>query len=123
MKRPCDVCGKVYEAKRSTSKYCSSGCRARMSTTAGTIAVPVVETPVGLAETTRQHLAKVGRLDTVPGQQALLLAYRIEGAHDGAVAGLSKELREVMTVATAGLAQVADPMDELKAARARKLAG
>ncbi|MGI6032355.1 MAG: hypothetical protein ACOX69_02940 [Coriobacteriales bacterium] len=29
MKRVCEACGKVYEAKRSTSRYCSSTCRSR----------------------------------------------------------------------------------------------
>lgn len=31
MKRKCDVCGKEYEAKRKTSKYCSNTCRSRAS--------------------------------------------------------------------------------------------
>ena len=32
MTRECDQCGKSFEAKRSTAKYCGSTCRARRAT-------------------------------------------------------------------------------------------
>lgn len=132
MQRSCDACGKLYEAKRVTSKYCGSGCRTRVSR------AEKPKTPVrigvaaqsafrgGLYESTLARLEEVGRLETVLGQQALFLAQRLEASlldSGSSLASLSKELRAVMDAALEGVAKAADPVDELRRRREAKLTG
>lgn len=134
MQRPCDVCGNAYEAKRATSKYCSSGCRIRACRAAEKPAEPPVQIGVaaqaafrgGLYESTLARLEEVGRLETVLGQQALFLAQRLESSlldSGSSLASLSKELRAVMDAALDGVAKAADPVDELRRRREAKLTG
>lgn len=130
MQRTCDECGTAYEARRSTSQYCSSRCRTRVSRRGGsqeakptTPAAVATGPPAELVAATRKKLTDAGRLDTVLGQQALLLAQRLtEGRIDtgSSLASLSKELRAVMVDALEGVSRGADPVDELKERRARK---
>lgn len=124
MERRCDRCGKAYEAKRPTSKYCSSSCRARQSTSPKVVEVPL-PTPNGytdLLSVTERELQDAGRLDTVLGRQALQLAGRISSPHEtgASVASLSKEFRAVMEAAMDGVGAKADPLDELRARRELK---
>jgi hypothetical protein len=122
--RPCDVCGKPYEAKRPNSRFCGASCRKRNERNPATVAevVPLEpEQPAGLVEATRRELEAADRLDTVLGHQALELARRIVSpmSTGSSVATLSRELRTVMTEATAGAVLAADPLDELRARRDR----
>lgn len=138
MTRHCAVCGKAFEAKRSTAKYCGSTCRARQSQgikpprpargvdapPAPAAVMPLVgESP--LVASVRRALEDAGRLDSVLGQQALMLAGRLAGQGDSgsAVAALSRELRAVMDAALADAPQAADALDELAERRRRKAAG
>ncbi|WP_220178566.1 hypothetical protein [Mycobacterium shimoidei] len=78
--------------------------------------------PVGdLVEATRAELERLGRLDTVAGQQALRLAdemYRFQTA--GGLAAISKELSRVLAEIRQTVNVVDDPIDELKARRDAK---
>lgn len=123
MQRRCDRCGKSYEAKRPTSKYCSSSCRARQSQSPKPVAdLPTKRTGTDLHAVTERELTEAGRLDTVLGRQALELAQRITSSQEtgSAVASLSKEFRAVMEAAMEGVGIAADPLDELRARRERK---
>lgn len=70
---------------------------------------------------TRAELEAAGRLDSMLGQVALLLAERMCEFDTGSgTAALSKELRAVMATAVQGAPAAADPVDELRARRDRK---
>jgi len=68
------------------------------------------------------RLEAAGRLASVAGQIALLLAYRIGSRRESgaAVAALAKQFREAMDKALAGVDRAADPLDEIRARRDRK---
>lgn len=133
MQRACDSCGKQYEAKRASSKYCGDTCRKRGGR--GHLAAapdPAAEpdrphTPLSstLVDSTRRQLEDTGRLDTWLGQQALAMA-AIVAAGRGTPAGLaaaSRELRETMTAALRGADTPASAVmrhrDEVARRRAR----
>lgn len=121
MDAKCAVCQTVFEAQRSTARYCSSTCRSR-GNRAGVASVEALpERPSGLVEAIRRDLEEADRVDTVLGQQALELAGRIVSplSTGASVATLSRELRTVMAEATAGAVLAADPLDELRARRDR----
>lgn len=123
MQRTCNACGKPYQAQRSTSKFCSSSCRARAAQGAPIAsATPIAEASGGLSAATERELRDAGRFDTILGQQALALARRIESpAETGAsVASMSKEFRAVMAEALDGVNAAADPLDELRLRRDRR---
>lgn len=135
MQRSCDVCGKVYEARRVTSKYCGSACRTRVSranAAAGSAADPGAAVPatrdvegVDVVAAVRLRLQAAGRVADVAGQQALLLAHRLMTATvdtGSSLASVSKELRAVMAEALEGAA-ASDPIDELRARREAKRSG
>jgi hypothetical protein len=132
--RHCAECGDPFEAKRSTAKYCGTTCRSRASvnrTSGKTVTprrvTPPVELPVSpsLVESASRELEAAGRLDTVLGQQALLLAAQMAAAKGSgsAAAALSRELRAVMDAALAGAPKAADSLDELAKRRERKASG
>ncbi len=75
--------------------------------------------PSELERATTRELESVGRLESVAGQLALELAYRVASGHEtgAAVASLVKELRVTMAAALAGLAPAPDALDELRARR------
>jgi hypothetical protein len=120
-------CGKTFETQSAKAKYCSSTCRSRGNRAGVGFPAPPApdESDGGLVAATRRELEAAEVLDTVLGQQALTLARRIlSPASTGAsVASLSKELRVVMSEATAGLKVADDPLDELRARRDRKRTG
>ena len=131
MDRSCEVCGASYAAKRATAKYCSPKCRKRAADRreAERAAERAASSQVSASDQRRPEpstefadriaaeLEAAGRLDTVPGRQALLLARRLEDpetSFGSAAASLSKELREVMAEAMAGVAQAGDPVDAIR---------
>lgn len=138
MHRPCNVCGTVYEAQRSTSKYCSARCRMRVSrgvvtapevterditpVTVGdmppvTVLVPPSDLEVGPVETALlAELTEVERATTALGQAALALARRVDiGRDTGAgLASLVKQLEATAKAATANVKSEASPLDLMR---------
>ena len=129
MQRPCDVCGQSYEAKRSTSKYCSDRCRVAASRGAVTKHVDSIpETPVvtvlpdsseakGPVEAAALgHLRAVERDATTLGQAALALARRVDVGRDtgAGLASLVKQLEATMRAATADVRSEASPVDKMR---------
>lgn len=139
MTQECAVCGRGFEARRSTARYCGGSCRARASMApkaAPSLQVErlraVVSEMVGLpssggtgieAETLAQ-LESVGRVGTPAGQMALFMAHRIESGlvETGAsVAALGKAHREALTDAMRDSSVEADPLDAIRQSAALKL--
>jgi hypothetical protein len=138
--RPCEVCGTAYRPTRSTAKYCSPRCKKRAADkrVADRLAAERAATPrpaetsqsTALVDQVRAELEEAGRLNTVIGRQALLLATRLEtNTNDtgGSAAAVSKELRAVMAEAMSGVHQAEDPVqqsqDELKKRREKRKHG
>lgn len=129
MNRSCERCGKTFQAKRSTAKYCGSTCRSQASTvrTDGSVVrlTPVAIVPddeSGLVGTTRRTLDAAGVLGTVSAQSALLLAARIMAGADGgsAMASMVKQLEASVSAALASVTR-ADQLDEVNQRRDKKL--
>lgn len=128
MQRPCDVCGTPYEAKRPTSKYCSTRCRTRASRGTPTehadvVPLPAPEEQAGPVEAaTLRELEAVERADSVFGQTALALARKLDAGREtgAAMASLAKQLEATLATATEGVTTAADPLDELRARRDAK---
>ena len=82
MQRQCATCGKAYQAARPNSKFCSDTCRVRAhrspKSSPAPPAGPVPMLGAGLESVAARELDAAGRLDTVLGQAALVLARRIE---------------------------------------------
>lgn len=126
MDASCASCGRPFVAKRAAAKFCGDTCRKR-SQRAGpreTSPVPVKLHPLThsaspLVVAVEAELAAADRVDTMLGQTSLELARRIASDHEtgSAVASLTKQLRETMADALKGVAQAADPLDELRARR------
>jgi hypothetical protein len=127
MHRPCDVCGEVYEAKRSSSKYCSGRCRVRAARGSVTehrdeVAPTLVQLPtesdqIGPVETvTLQHLRDAERDQTVLGQASLALARRLDYGRDtgAGMASLAKQLEASLKAATADVKSAASPLDQAR---------
>ena len=132
MQRPCDECGKVYAARRPTSKYCSSGCRSRASVrrSKGIPAPTRVATPASAPTATGRlaaaTLAELGpAAETADGLLLLALAERIDAAADtgSSIAALSREYAARKADMLAAAPAVANPLDELRALRERRRAG
>ena len=138
MQRKCATCGKTYQAARPNSKYCKPGCRVRAHRSPKKSPEPVVlslpellaglgsaKTSWPLTDAAARELEAAGRLDTVFGQAALVLARRIESPMEtgASIASMTKQLRETMADALKGAQQVADPLDEIRARRDSKRAG
>jgi hypothetical protein len=136
----CAACGKAFEGRNSRARYCKQACQKRGQRNA-TIAAraasepgaePGVEpTAVNLFErATEAELIRLKKLDTMLGQQALVIARRMGQADEtgAAIATLSREHSRLMAAAAAG-ARTADPVDraretrEQKQAQARQAAG
>lgn len=124
MTRSCDCCGREYEAKRSTSRYCSDVCRMRIKRGPNSPRLTVVEsteprTPGSLLGSVMVELEAAGVLDTGAGRLAVKLATRIDDPNSNdsgsAVAALSRELRAVMAEAVTGRSTgSANPLDRLR---------
>jgi len=126
--RDCDVCGRSYEAVRVTSRYCGPTCRQRsLRAAAAGLALPTAtldghKAPSDLERATARELEAAGRLESVDGQIALLLAGRIGSRREtgAATASLAKQFSVTMDEALGGVAKAADPLDEIRARRDRK---
>lgn len=127
MQRSCDFCGTAYEAKRSSSRFCGSTCRARKSTGAVVPMRPPPEVPApdrpSLAESVRAELRAADAESSGLGVSALLLAERIDSGQDpgSSLAALNRELRATLAEATRGQVRsgLATLRDELAERRAR----
>lgn len=129
--RPCDQCGTAYSAKRPASRFCSPLCRKRASRS------PVPATPIAITATpvdppsesttavVRAALIEHGRLLTPHGMTALRIAERLDSPSEtgAAIASLSTKLTESMDRALDGVNVVDDPLDELRARRAKRASG
>jgi hypothetical protein len=148
MRRRCDTCGSTYEAKRSTSKYCSKKCNVRATRTRGKLVLvgastpdpPATTTPdegdstapdvlgalitstTGPLAATHKDLEQAGCLDSPLGQVALQLAARIQFVPEtgAGTAALSRELRAVLEAAKAAAAPTGDRFDEISERRQNK---
>ena len=139
----CEVCGETFQAKRRTARFCSSNCRVRAhaqvvplkkpgsaknKTTkakTGETDVEVAQLLAGNVEAAAiKQLQEAGRLDSVLGQAALVLARRLDRVTvdtGSAVAGVVKQLEATLEAATAGANVAEDPVDELRRRRDQKL--
>lgn len=111
--RPCDCCGKAYEAKTDRSRFCTTNCRVAYSRGARP-PVPLQVVPADqqaaqpeprssqLVDVTRRQLEDAGRLDTPLGQAALDAAERMRNAPDSNYAAQLKEFRATLTEALRG---------------------
>ena len=126
VQRLCASCGRPYEAKRASSRFCGPTCRQRASRALAAGIPPRASTPDDhpvppseLERATIRELEAAGRLQTAFGQVAVELARRIGSRREtgAAVAALARELGATMTAALAGVADAADPLDEIRARR------
>jgi len=128
VKRECDECGLQYVARRGNSRFCGDTCgkRAQRARAAGmrlpTATVDGHKAPSDLERATARELEAAGRLESVDGQIALLLAGRIGSRREtgAATASLAKQFSVTMDEALGGVAKAADPLDEIRARRDRK---
>lgn len=130
MDRTCTACGKTFTAKRSTAKYCSSSCRANVST--GKVVplnpgAPIASHPAStgsLSDATSTQLADAGRADTPVGVAALLLARQLDDptTPPAARAGLTREFRSTLAEALKG-ATAGSAVDDLRARRDARRTG
>lgn len=126
----CHGCQEPFEAKSTKAKWCSHKCRGRakrhpdMKPTVEVAEHPEPET--GLVSALRKELEEAGVLDTVDGQQALVLAKSMTKVDASGISGLSKELSRVKAAALgvsegpAAADEPADPDDELRKKRDAK---
>lgn len=128
VERRCDHCGRPYEAKRKTSRFCCDSCRAKHGQ--GRPAKPVVTpmprpTEAGVVRAAREALEAAGRLGSPLGAAALALAERVDSGEErgSALAAVVKELRATLAEATKDATAVGDPVDELRARREKRLRG
>ncbi len=129
MQRQCGFCGRSYEARRATSRYCGPTCRQRSLRALAAGLPPRPSTldddpapPSELELVVTRELEAAGRLRTAFGQVAVELARRVASPFESgaAVASLAKQFREAMDKALAGVAVAADPLDDIRARRDRK---
>lgn len=125
MDRKCEQCGKPFKAKRSDARFCGPTCRSKRSL--GEPPAPVGDrepddfAKSGLVSATVKELARINRLASPLGQDAVMLAERMTRAEGAALASLSKEYRAALEAATANAHAAADPVDELQSRRAQRL--
>ncbi len=134
MQVQCHQCGQPFEAERPHAKWCSATCRKQNQRASGASVTEL--RPAGQAEeepvevgpvtgATWRKLEEAERLDTPEGMTALALAHRLDhGGRDtgSALASVARELRATLAEALKGAAVEADPVDEIRARRERKLA-
>lgn len=141
MTATCGSCGREFETKRASAKFCGDACRKRAQRAPGGRQAAAQERPAAkpaappraapvpsgqLVVRTTEALVKVDRLDTYAGQQAIALAQRIESPFETgqAVSSLSKELSRVMDeILSSAAAGGTNPIDELRRRRDAKRAG
>lgn len=124
--KPCAQCGKPFEARTPRALMCGDTCRKAKSRGVTPRPPADPEAPAapsyegGFEKATRTELEKLHKLDTMLGQQALVIARRMSDTAEtgAAVATLSKEHSRLMAAVSAG-ATTADPVDEARATRER----
>ena len=137
MIRVCGVCGKSFEGKRPNATFCGAACRQRnaraladrVPVVAGPVAGPVVDD--ALVAAAKVELLGVGKLDSLLGQQAVVLAACMAASESAsAITLLSRELRAVMDAALGVKAvgvvdapPVVDDVDDLRLRRDSKRMG
>lgn len=128
VERTCEACGRAFDAPR--ARFCGARCRKRAQRGPGAGGVfsnlPSPPLSTDLLARVRADLETAGVLGTTAGQQALLLAARVQtpGVDTGsAVASLSKRLSEAMAEALVPARPPVSPLDELKTRRDRKRIG
>jgi hypothetical protein len=129
VERACDHCGKAYVAKRASSRFCKSSCRAMHSKAPGTSAVvalkPVLPVSDGVAASVEVDLVAAERLGTPAGRAAMVLARRLDnGVRETGpgLATLARQLESTLAAALAGAPVAGDGIDELKGRRDAKFA-
>lgn len=130
VQRECDQCSTTYMARHPASKYCSGRCRKRAQRARERGDLPEPQQPAApddlpeLVVVVRAELEEAARLNTVAGQSAMVLAWRIGGPSPdtgSSVAALVRQLHETMAVALADVdGGAADPLDEIRRAREAK---
>ena len=137
--RACDACGSRYQPVRATSRYCGDRCRkrAQRAQLATPRRRPDDDVPAAPARgrapalgpieaALLEELRAVDRHGTTLGQQALYLARRLDNAlteGGSSVSALNRELRATTAEALQAVQGAGDALDEIAAARARRLAG
>lgn len=128
MKVTCAGCGAPFVSKSSRAKWCGATCRqraarspAKKAAVAKTSSKPRRrQSPFELA--TRRELTRLKKLDTMLGQQALVLAKRMSSDHEtgAAISALSREHSRIMEQLGAS-APAGDALDEIQRRRQEKL--
>lgn len=126
MRKQCTVCSAEFEAKRAAAMYCSGRCQKRAQRQPKP--QPAGEMPPDpdfeLETATLAELNAGGRAESASGKAALALAKRIDsGLHEtgSSLAALVREHRAALADALKGGKRAANPVDELRARRERKL--
>lgn len=128
MRKHCTVCSAEFEAKRNTAKYCSRRCSVRASRQPKPAASAQPQMPpdpdAELWTATLAELDAAGRVNSASGRAALLLARRLDMQvvdSGSSLAAMVREHRTALADAVKGSGRAANPMDELRARRERKL--
>ncbi len=121
MTRTCNFCSTTYEAKRSSSKFCSGLCRSRARFTE---TMPNVAMQAGgaLEATTLAELTAAGVHESVEASCALLLARRIDAGDGFTLSGLAATVREFRTTYKAAMVKAPPPDSPLEVIRRRRAA-
>lgn len=122
----CAVCGEPFVAARATAKYCTPKCKRDAARARKTGQPSQAEQPDQLDDTEEQlpplvylvdaDLRRLNKRDTVLGQQAIELAWRMSRGRT-APAPISRELDRIMTRLGGGKAK---QEDEVSSARRRR---
>lgn len=117
----CAECEVEFEGRNSRARFCGATCRKRAGRRAQAAAAAPAKAKRKRAAAaggdfeaaTRRELERLGKVDSMLGQQALVIARRMGNATEtgSAVATLSKEHSRLMSAVASG-ASVADPVDE-----------
>jgi hypothetical protein len=124
----------LFDSTRSNARFHSSACRsrawkARKDASVGARAEKAKAVPVALRESSglvaavTAELEAAGRLESVPGRQALALARAMDdpSTSAAAVASSSREFSRVREQALRGAVVVRDGVDEVAARREAKV--
>ena len=127
MKPSCDACGASYSPNRSWQRFCTPRCRTRYARGARApeaLADHRESGPGDVERATVDELAAAGRLGTVAGQVAVVLARRLDEPDRDTGAGVAAVSKQFAAAWAAALRDAdgnrADPVDELRARRDRK---
>ena len=127
MTTSCAVCSTRFEAATARGRYCSDRCRQKAKR-GRDAARHASDRESGLVAKVRRDLRAAGKLDTVRGELAIVVAEQIAKPDATGVQGLAKQLDMLLTALGIGEpASVApstsvepDLMDEIKERRERK---